>query len=146
MLSAGPVDLRVNFLSPVEVNLSQPLLSWPQQRYSKPHNLLKQSIPFSYLAVSAASTDGGSHHVQVYSDISAEWVSGDNTLVANWSTSVGSIITHKVQLENPILFGEINDHTQCELCTLTASVTIDNYPDGSAYYSIINVSKDVLSR
>ncbi|KAF8351347.1 DUF1793-domain-containing protein [Amanita rubescens] len=120
VLSAGPVDLTVNFLSPVE-----------------PDNLLKQSIPFSYLAVSAASTDGVSHHVQMYSDISAEWVSGDNTLVANWSTSVGSTITHKVQLEDQTLFGEINDHTQY----------------GSAYYSIVNsanttyqTAADVIAR
>ncbi|KAJ7781099.1 hypothetical protein B0H16DRAFT_1710344 [Mycena metata] len=96
VLSAGPVDLTVTFLSPVE-----------------PNDLVKQSIPFAYMAVSAAATDGGSHSVLVYSDISAEWVSGDNTLTVNWtSTTTGSILTHQVQLENPTVFGEINDHTQ----------------------------------
>lgn len=36
VLSAGPVDITVTFLSPVE-----------------PNDLVKQSIPFSYMAVSA---------------------------------------------------------------------------------------------
>ncbi|KAK2466302.1 hypothetical protein APHAL10511_001944 [Amanita phalloides] len=104
VLSAGPVDFTVTFLSPVE-----------------PNDLLKQSIPLSYLAVSAASTDGGSHHVQIYTDISAEWVSGDNSLVVTWSTSVGNVITHQIQLRKQTLFGELNDQTQY----------------GSAYYSTV---------
>ncbi|KAF8621663.1 hypothetical protein AX15_007677 [Amanita polypyramis BW_CC] len=111
VLSAGPVDLTVKFLSPVE-----------------PNDLVKQSIPFSYLAISIISTDGHSHRVQIYSDISAEWVSGDNTLVATWSTSAGSIVTHQVQLQNQTLFGEVKDHTQY----------------GSAYYSTISVSMTFL--
>jgi len=105
VLSAGPVDITVTFLSPVE-----------------PTDLVKQSIPFAYMAVSAKSTDGGSHSVQVYSDISAEWVSGDNSLVATWSTSAGNILTHQVQLQNPAVYTEKNDHTQY----------------GSAYYSTPN--------
>ncbi|KAF8897656.1 DUF1793-domain-containing protein [Infundibulicybe gibba] len=105
VLSAGPVDLTVRFLSPVE-----------------PTDLVKQSTPFAYLAVSAVSTDGASHSVQVYTDISAEWVSGDNNLVVNWSTTTGSILTHQVQLATQSVFSEINDHTQY----------------GSAYYSTSN--------
>ncbi|KAJ7368444.1 DUF1793-domain-containing protein [Mycena albidolilacea] len=106
VLSAGPVDITVTFLSPVE-----------------PTDLVKQSIPFSYMAVSAAATDGKSHSVQVYSDISAEWVSGDNSLTVNWnSTTSGSILTHQVQLQTPTVFGEVNDHTQY----------------GSAFYSTPN--------
>ncbi|PPQ83295.1 hypothetical protein CVT25_004034 [Psilocybe cyanescens] len=107
VLSAGPIDLTVTFLSPVE-----------------PTDLVRQSIPFSYMAVSAASTDGASHSVQVYSDISAEWISGDNSLVANWSTSTGSTITHQVQLQTQKVFTEVNDHTQY----------------GSAFYSLSNVA------
>ncbi|KAJ7283979.1 DUF1793-domain-containing protein [Mycena rebaudengoi] len=106
VLSAGPVDITVTFLSPVE-----------------PNDLIKQSIPFSYLAVSAASTDGAAHTVQVYTDISAEWVSGDNGLTVNWnSTTSGSILTHQVQLTNPTQFGENADHIQY----------------GSAFYSTPN--------
>lgn len=105
VLSAGPVDLTVTFLSPVE-----------------PTDLVRQSIPFSYMAVSARSTDGGTHSVQVYSDISAEWVSGDNGLQATWNTSTGSVITHQVQLANPAVLSEVADHTQY----------------GSAFYSTLS--------
>ncbi|KAF5388226.1 hypothetical protein D9615_000517 [Tricholomella constricta] len=109
VLSAGPVDVTVTFLSPVE-----------------PNDLVKQSTPFSYLAVSAASTDGRSHTVQIYSDISAEWVSGNNALVANWTTTTGSILTHQVQLQSQSVLSEINDHIQ------------PRPPDGSAFYSTSN--------
>ncbi|KAF7352677.1 DUF1793-domain-containing protein [Mycena venus] len=106
VLSAGPVDITVTFLSPVE-----------------PTDLVKQSIPFSYMAVSAAATDGKSHTVQVYSDISAEWVSGDVGLTVNWnSTTSGAILTHQVQLSSPSVFAENSDHTQY----------------GSAFYSTTN--------
>ncbi|KAF9076791.1 DUF1793-domain-containing protein [Rhodocollybia butyracea] len=106
VLAAGPIDLTVNFLSPVE-----------------PTDLVKYSIPFGYMAVSAAANDGKSHSVQVYSDISAEWVSGDDSLTVNWtSTTTGPILTHQVQLEDQTLFGEVDDHTQY----------------GSAFYSTPN--------
>ncbi|KAL0949421.1 hypothetical protein HGRIS_009482 [Hohenbuehelia grisea] len=105
VLSAGPVDLTVTFLSPVE-----------------PTDLVKQSLPFSYVSLSAASTDGRAHSVQLYTDISAEWVSGDNSLGVNWSTTTGSTLVHQVQLQNPARYTEINDHTQY----------------GSAYYATTN--------
>ncbi|KAF7776020.1 hypothetical protein Agabi119p4_4413 [Agaricus bisporus var. burnettii] len=107
VLSAGPVDLTITFLSPVEAT-----------------DLLKQSTPFAYMAVSASSTDGAAHRVQVYSDISAEWVSGNNGLAANWTTSTGSVITHQVQLVNQAVLSEVNDHTQY----------------GSAFYSTLSTS------
>jgi len=66
------------------------------------------------MAVSAKSTDGQAHSVKIYSDISAEWVSGDNGLIANWTTTTGDILTHQVQLAKQTTFAEINDHTQCE--------------------------------
>ncbi|KAL4241900.1 Glutaminase GtaA [Abortiporus biennis] len=103
VMTAGPVDLTVNFLSPVE-----------------PTDLIKQSFPFSYLSLSAASNDGGSHKVQVYTDISAEWITGNNSLTANWTTSTGDgVVTHQVQLANQCPFTEVSDHIQ----------------QGSAFYS-----------
>ncbi|KIP02118.1 hypothetical protein PHLGIDRAFT_112413 [Phlebiopsis gigantea 11061_1 CR5-6] len=106
VMTSGPVDLTVNFLSPVE-----------------PTDLVKQSLPFSYMAITAKSNDGQSHDVQVYSDISAEWVTGDNSLTANWSTTAtASSIFHQVQLESQTVFGEIGDHIQ----------------QGSAYYAVLN--------
>ncbi|KAI0774160.1 DUF1793-domain-containing protein [Fomes fomentarius] len=105
VLTAGPIDLTVNFLSPVE-----------------PSDLVKQSLPFSYYTVSAASNDGNAHNVQIYTDISAEWVTGDNGLTANWTTTTGDILTHQVQLASQSQFGEVNDHIQ----------------QGSAYHVTLN--------
>jgi hypothetical protein len=106
VLTAGPVDITVTFLSPVE-----------------PKDLVKQSLPFSYLAVSAVSNDGGSHDVHVYTDISGEWISGDVNLQANWTTTDNdNIITHQAQLVSPTVYGEANDHIQ----------------HGSSYYSTQN--------
>ena len=95
VMTAGPVDLTINFLSPIE-----------------PNDLLRQSLPFAYMGVSVASNDGNPHSIQLYSDISAEWVTGDNSLVANWSTSVGSAVIHQVQLENQHVCTEASDHIQ----------------------------------
>jgi hypothetical protein len=107
-LDAGPVTLTANFLSPVE-----------------PKNLTLQSLPFSYLAISVASNDDSSHSVQVYSDITGEWLTGNNSLTAIWSTDFASdVTTHYAQLQNQQLFTEISDRAQY----------------GSVYYSTANVS------
>ncbi|KAI0327103.1 DUF1793-domain-containing protein [Cubamyces sp. BRFM 1775] len=105
VMTAGPVDLTITFLSPVE-----------------PTDMVNQSLPLSYYAVSAASNDGNTHSVQLYTDISAEWVTGDNSLTANWSTTTGNVLTHQVQLASQTQFGEIGDHIQ----------------QGSAYHSTLN--------
>ncbi|KAG9081933.1 hypothetical protein FS749_007281 [Ceratobasidium sp. UAMH 11750] len=99
VMSAGPVDITVTFLSPVE-----------------PTDYLRQSIPFSYMALTAKSTDGAAHSIQYYTDISAEWVSGDNSLTATWSTNTssanGGAVVHQVQLQTQGQYKEANDHTQ----------------------------------
>ncbi|PIL37079.1 hypothetical protein GSI_00771 [Ganoderma sinense ZZ0214-1] len=106
-MTAGPVDLTATFLSPVE-----------------PSDLVRQSLPLSYLAVSVKSNDRNSHSVQVYTDISAEWVTGDNSLVANWTTMTGSVLTHQVSLASQSVYGEVSDHTQY----------------GSAYHATLNTT------
>ncbi|EIW82090.1 DUF1793-domain-containing protein [Coniophora puteana RWD-64-598 SS2] len=96
VMSAGPIDLTVNFLSPVE-----------------PNDLVKQSTPFSYMAISAVSNDGNTHAVTLYSDISAEWASGDLSQAVNWtSTTSGDVWTHQVMPEDQQIYGEYDDHTQ----------------------------------
>ncbi|KAJ7498791.1 DUF1793-domain-containing protein [Mycena latifolia] len=108
VMSAGAMDLTVTFLSPVE-----------------PDDLSKQSFPFSYMALSAAATDGNSHTVQLYSDITAEWVAGDNSLPVNWTTSAGDeTLVHQIQLRNQTVFAETNDrilHGSVFYSTNTAS-------------------------
>ncbi|KAI9459208.1 hypothetical protein BJY52DRAFT_1119183 [Lactarius psammicola] len=88
---AGPMQVNLTFLNPIE-----------------PGDWVKQSIPFSYLALSAKSLDGAAHTVQVYSDISGEWNSGDRSHVILWSTtSVSNVVYHTVRLQNPVVFNEI---------------------------------------
>lgn len=67
------------------------------------------------MAVSVVSTDDTPHSVQVYSDISAEWVSGDNALLVNWTTTTGDILTHQIQLQTQTVFSEVNDRIQRQL-------------------------------
>ncbi|KAF2212262.1 hypothetical protein CERZMDRAFT_112001 [Cercospora zeae-maydis SCOH1-5] len=66
-LQAGPVEMVVTFLSNIT-----------------PDNLLRSSLPQTYMNVDVKSTDGRTHNVQLYSDISAEWVSGDRGVTAQW--------------------------------------------------------------
>lgn len=81
--------------------------------------------------------------MQLYSDISAEWVSGDNSLGATWSTTTGNTIVHQVQLANQVVYSERNDHIQRrpdisfreELRTYLISFV----SEGSAYYATSNV-------
>ncbi|KAG9564933.1 DUF1793-domain-containing protein, partial [Aureobasidium melanogenum] len=63
----GKVGMNVTFLSPVE-----------------PTDLKRRSIPASYMNVEVFSIDGAEHRVQLYSDVSAEWTSGDRSAVAQW--------------------------------------------------------------
>lgn len=67
-LEGGGIGLTVEFLSPVE-----------------PGDLRRQSIPFSYVLISARSVDGKKHDVQVYADISGEWCSGDDSQEITWA-------------------------------------------------------------
>ena len=87
-LEGGGVELTVEFLSPVE-----------------PGDLTRQSIPMSYIVLSARSIDGGSHDVQIYTDVSGEWCSGDTSQEITWapsqvSYSGGTLQVWTVQLAN----------------------------------------------
>jgi hypothetical protein len=83
-LEGGGVGLIVEFFSPVE-----------------PGDLRRQSIPMSYVVITAQSLDGQSHDVQLYEDISGEWTSGDDTQVITWAPySDSSLRAWTVQLQN----------------------------------------------
>ncbi|KAI0727370.1 hypothetical protein C8Q72DRAFT_463133 [Fomitopsis betulina] len=89
-VQAGPINVTLLFLSPIE-----------------PSDWVKQSMPFSYLAVDFASTDGKEHSVQIYSDISAEWVSAEDGRTVQWSTGqTGQVAWHSVELEQSQAFNE----------------------------------------
>ncbi|GAO18893.1 hypothetical protein UVI_02046080 [Ustilaginoidea virens] len=91
---AGKVTLNVEFLSPVY-----------------PTDLKRQSIPFSYLIVKARSLDGASHSVQVYSDVSGEFASGDDNAVVKWETaSASGVRSHKFYKAKQSVFQEDGDN------------------------------------
>jgi hypothetical protein len=95
-LEGGGIELTVEFLSPVE-----------------PGDTKRQSIPFSYLILSARSIDGHRHDVQLYADISGEWCSGDDSQQITWAPSQvsyagGKLQTWAVQLASPQSLAEQN--------------------------------------
>ncbi|KAH9996278.1 hypothetical protein BJV77DRAFT_942524 [Russula vinacea] len=93
---AGPMQVNLTFLNPIE-----------------PRDWVKQSIPFSYMAFTAGSLDGVAHAVQVYSDVSGEWNSGDRNQVIVWSaTSNADVIFHSVRLQASAVFTEIIDQAE----------------------------------
>lgn len=67
------------------------------------------------MAVSVIPTDGRSHAIQIYSDITAEWTSGDDAKVVNWTTwATTDTVTHQIQLQSPSPFSEVDDHAECK--------------------------------
>ncbi|KAJ5594326.1 Glutaminase A [Penicillium hispanicum] len=92
----GLVEMNITFLSPIT-----------------PDDFKRQSLVFTYLDVEVSSLDGGEHDVQVYADISAEWVSGDRNAIAQWDygTSEG-IAYHKVYRQTQLAFSEINQQAE----------------------------------
>ncbi|GJE95220.1 DUF5127 and DUF4965 domain-containing protein [Phanerochaete sordida] len=83
-VNAGPIDVNVTYLSPIE-----------------PTDPVKQSFPISYVSLTAASNDGQPHAVQVYLDITGEWLSGDRSSPMYWNTTTGPVILHEALLVEP---------------------------------------------
>ncbi|KAK7685178.1 hypothetical protein QCA50_011541 [Cerrena zonata] len=80
---AGPAQLTATFLSPIE--RSDPV---------------RQSMPFSYVTLDVNFTDGLQHRVQVYMDISGEWLTASTADVITWSTSTAGTSSsnfHQIQ-------------------------------------------------
>jgi len=93
VLNGGGVNLTVTFFSPVD-----------------PENLQRQCVPFSYITMQAASSDGNSHTVEVYFDISGEWAHGDTTQDLSWSQTVtSSTIALTNTPTSPSVLAEFND-------------------------------------
>ena len=67
-MSAGNATIMLDFFSPVT-----------------PNDLVRQSMPFSYLTVSAT----GSGNVQVYSDMDETWTGQGGATISNFTTSPG---------------------------------------------------------
>ncbi|EED14629.1 conserved hypothetical protein [Talaromyces stipitatus ATCC 10500] len=91
------VKLTITFLSPIT-----------------PDDWKRQSLVFSYLNVSVESIDGKLHDVQIYVDISAEWVSGDSSQYAQWdyNTTDNNVAYHQIFRQNQEAWSEISDQTE----------------------------------
>jgi hypothetical protein len=105
VLTQAGVELTVTFLSPVT-----------------PGDLKRQSQPLSYVSVSARATDGKSHRVGVYVDISGEWASGDSGKLITWDqeTTAGAVSLSYHQTQ-PHVLGENADTAEWGTVTLSAS-------------------------
>ncbi|CAE6513871.1 unnamed protein product [Rhizoctonia solani] len=104
---AGPVNLVLTFLSALDTD-----------------DLVRLSLPFSYFSVEAASNDGASHTVSVYTDISGEWITGDNSQQAQWATTTdNNMVVHKMFLQDPIAYGETRQRAQWGTGYLAANRT-----------------------
>lgn len=93
----GQVSMQISFLSPVDAQ-----------------DIFRQSLPVSYMSVSVQSSDGNQHNVSIYTDISAEWTSGDRGRTAEWSRgevqgSGRTILYHKVWRQEQQEFSEDSD-------------------------------------
>ncbi|KAL1945995.1 hypothetical protein VTO73DRAFT_1997 [Trametes versicolor] len=91
VLQAGPINVTITYLSPIE-----------------PSDWVLQSFPFSYVYFEAASLDGRPHTIQVYSELTGEWLSNDwyNSAIRWNQYSTDSVVTH-ILLENPQKYVEV---------------------------------------
>ncbi|KAI0665975.1 hypothetical protein C8Q78DRAFT_1072736 [Trametes maxima] len=99
-MQAGPLNLTITYLSPIE-----------------PSDWTLQSLPFSYVSFEASSLDGQTHDVQVYSELTAEWLSSDvpnwQNIPVQWSQrSTTDSIFYQIQFQSPQKFVEIDRLTQ----------------------------------
>ncbi|KAF8885610.1 hypothetical protein BD779DRAFT_664845 [Infundibulicybe gibba] len=100
------MEVEVTFLSPIE-----------------PTDLVRQSFPFTYMYLTAKATDGANHTIQVYTDITAEWVSGDSGTSVVWSTTPSDdLVFHQTQSASPSPMQEIKDQAE----------------DATVYYAMAN--------
>ncbi|KIY67053.1 hypothetical protein CYLTODRAFT_15822 [Cylindrobasidium torrendii FP15055 ss-10] len=66
-----------------------------------PGDLVAQSLPFTYMYCDITVTDGQEHSIQLYTDVTGEWLSNDIEQPIKWDISKSSIIYHTVSLQNP---------------------------------------------
>ena len=112
----GGVTLTVDFLSPVEAS--------DQKRLS---------IPLSDITAQAKSSDGKSHTVSLYFDISGEWAHGDSnaqivwapeivSLAADGSGANGSLMAWEVTPTSPSVLAETADYPDWGTALLATAI------------------------
>ncbi|KAA1098240.1 hypothetical protein PGT21_031282 [Puccinia graminis f. sp. tritici] len=98
---AGGVHFLVTFLSPLPTA----------------GDLVRQSLPFSYLSIELldeqASSSSKNDQVIVYTDIQADWASGDHSVTATWShTDSEKFVSYQVGRKDQLLFSENNEYAE----------------------------------
>ncbi|BGP39357.1 hypothetical protein JCM10449v2_003295 [Rhodotorula kratochvilovae] len=93
---AGPVNFTATFLSPIT-----------------PNDLVRQSLPFSYLTVDVSEETLRHHSISVYTDISGEWASGDASVNLTWTYTSGSRVgVHAISRQKQLRFGEAAEQAE----------------------------------
>ncbi|KAL5519642.1 hypothetical protein ACEPAH_1325 [Sanghuangporus vaninii] len=96
IFTAGPMQINMSFIGPIE-----------------PTDLVRQSIPFSYITMSASSIDGNTHNVRMFIDMNGELITGDSSLLAQWAAEEdGEYTILTMQLQNQRAFTEIGSRAQ----------------------------------
>jgi hypothetical protein len=104
VLAQAGIELTVTFRSPVA-----------------PGDLKRQSTPLSYISVGARATDGKTHQVAVYFDISGEWASGDSGKQITWDQQTTSgVVSLSYQQSQPQVLGENGDTAEWGTVALSA--------------------------
>ncbi|KAJ7596532.1 hypothetical protein C8J56DRAFT_917682 [Mycena floridula] len=104
-VEAGPVELQITILSPIE-----------------PSDLALQSFPFSYVYIDAKSTDGNSHAVSVYADLTGEWLANDISQFISWKTTeTSSIVYHEASRTNANVDQEVGEMSESSTLYYAAS-------------------------
>ncbi|PLW10460.1 hypothetical protein PCANC_23157 [Puccinia coronata f. sp. avenae] len=82
-------------------------------------DLLRQSLPFSYLSIELVedkSSSGSTREydpVMIYTDIQADWASGNHNVTATWSHSdTGKSLSYHIGRKDQLLFSEQNEYAE----------------------------------
>ena len=98
IVSAGSAMFKLDFFSPVA-----------------PQDYVRQSLPLSYLTVSACGVDGATPAIQIYSDIDNSWTGqfGEN-VITSWGYSLSEDSVHVFTLTpgNIATYSEVDDMAQ----------------------------------
>jgi len=113
VLSAGVASFVLDFFSPV-----------------CPQDYARQSMPFSYLTISASSLDNKAHSIQIYSDVDNSWTGqfGENVQTHwNYDLSASSTQIFGLTPGGTAKFSEVDDMAQwgtAVYCTRPSSSTV----------------------
>jgi len=96
-IRAGAVNITATFFSPVEYE-----------------DIMRQSIPLSYVDVTVNVNDGGTHQVQLYMDISGEWAANDVAKKIVWgpSSTPSGLKVWTSELDAPNKFVEWGEYAE----------------------------------